>query len=107
MLRNVHKFLRLSNYDFQELSETHDYYSDTKTFGENSQNSMVAYFCHYLSDNYVDLSDLYVDSSVIYVDLSDHYVDFSDNDVDLSDLYVDLSDTMSTSQIIVLLSVWH
>ena len=25
--------------------------------------SMVAYFCHYLSDNYVDLSDLYVDLS--------------------------------------------
>ena len=36
---------------------------------------MVAYFCHHLSDNYVDLSDLYVDLSVIYVDLSDHYVD--------------------------------
>ena len=32
--------------------------------------SMVAYFCHHLSDNYVDLSDLYVDLSVIYVDLS-------------------------------------
>ena len=30
---------------------------------------MVAYFCHHLSDNYVDLSDLYVDMSVIYVDL--------------------------------------
>ena len=28
---------------------------------------MVAYFCHHLSDNYVDLSDL-------YVDLSDNYV---------------------------------
>ena len=39
---------------------------------------MVAYFCHYLSDNYVDLSDLYVDLSVIYVDLSDHYVDLSE-----------------------------
>ena len=39
--------------------------------------SLVAYFCHNLSDNYVDLSDL-------YVDLLDHYVD-------LSDLYVDLS----------------
>ena len=39
---------------------------------------MVAYFCHHLSDNYVDLSDLYVDSSVIYVDLSDHYVDLSE-----------------------------
>ena len=47
---------------------------------------MVAYFCHYLLDNYVDLPDLYVDSSVIYVDLSDNDVDFSDNDVDLSDI---------------------
>ena len=28
---------------------------------------MVAYFCHQLSDNYVDLADLYVDLSVIYV----------------------------------------
>ena len=28
---------------------------------------MVAYFCHHLSDNYVDLSDL-------YVDLSDNFV---------------------------------
>ena len=34
--------------------------------------SMVAYFCHHLSDNYVDLSDRDVDLSVIYVDLSDH-----------------------------------
>ena len=33
--------------------------------------TMVAYFCHHLSDNYVDLSD-------IYVDLSDHYVDLSE-----------------------------
>ena len=38
---------------------------------------MVAYFCHHLSDNYVDLSD--------------NHVDLSDNHVDLSDLYVDLS----------------
>ena len=53
---------------------------------------MVAYFCHHLSDNPVDLSDLYVDLSVIYVDLSDLYIDFS---------YI-----MSTCQII-LLSVWH
>ena len=45
---------------------------------------MVAYFCHHLSDNYVDLSDL-------YVVLSDHYVDSSGLYVDLSDLYVDLS----------------
>ena len=40
---------------------------------------MVAYFCHHLSDNYVDLSDLYVDLSAIYVDLSDHYVDMAEN----------------------------
>ena len=40
---------------------------------------MVAYFCHHLLDNYVDLSYLYVDVSVIYyVDLSDHYVDLSE-----------------------------
>ena len=39
---------------------------------------MVAYFCHHLSDNYVDLSDLYVDLSDIYVDLSDLFVDLSD-----------------------------
>ena len=30
-----------------------------------------AYFCHYLSDKYVDLSDLYVDLPVIYLNLSD------------------------------------
>ena len=40
---------------------------------------MVAYFCHHLSDNYVDLSDLYVDLSDHYVDLSENYVDLSDN----------------------------
>ena len=39
--------------------------------------TMVAYFCHHLSDNYVDLSDIYVDLSDIYVDLSDLYVDLS------------------------------
>ena len=39
--------------------------------------SMVAYFCHHLSDLYVDLSDLYVDLSDLYVDLSDLYVDLS------------------------------
>ena len=38
---------------------------------------MVAYFCHQLSDNYVDLSDLYVVLSDLYVDLSDLYVDLS------------------------------
>ena len=48
---------------------------------------MVAYFCHHLSDNYVDLSDLYVDLSVIYADLSVIYVDLSDQYVDLSEKY--------------------
>ena len=38
-------------------------------------NTMVAYFCHHLSDNYVDLSDLYVVLSNLYVVLSDLYVD--------------------------------
>ena len=38
---------------------------------------MVAYFCHHLSDNYVDLSDLYVVLSDLYVDFSDLYVDLS------------------------------
>ena len=38
---------------------------------------MVAYFCHHLSDNYVDLSYLYVVLSDLYVDLSDIYVDLS------------------------------
>ena len=33
----------------------------------------VAYFCHHLSDNFVDLSDLYVDLSDRYVDLSEKY----------------------------------
>ena len=39
---------------------------------------MVAYFCHHLSDNYVDLSDLYVVLSDLYVVLSDHYVYLSE-----------------------------
>ena len=38
--------------------------------------SMVAYFCHHLSDNYVDLLDLYVVLSDLYVGLLDLYVDF-------------------------------
>ena len=29
--------------------------------------TMMAYFCHHLLDNYVDMSDLYDDLSVIYV----------------------------------------
>ena len=47
----------------------------------------MAYFCHYLSDNYVDLSDNYVDLSDLYVDLSVIYVDLSDHYVDLSEKY--------------------
>ena len=38
---------------------------------------MVEYFCHNLSDNYIDLSDLYVIMSDLYVDLSDLHVDLS------------------------------
>ena len=38
---------------------------------------MVAYFCHYLSVNYIDLLDLYVVLSELYVDLSYLYVDLS------------------------------
>ena len=38
---------------------------------------MVAYFCHRLSDLYVDLSYLYVVLSDLYVDLSDLYIDLS------------------------------
>ena len=44
---------------------------------EIGSDSMVAYFCYHLSDNYVDLSDLYVDLSDLIVDLSDLYVDLS------------------------------
>ena len=40
--------------------------------------TIVVYFCHNLSDNYVNLSDLYVDMRVIYVDLSYHDVNLSD-----------------------------
>ena len=32
--------------------------------------TLVAYFCHHLSDNYIDLSDLYVILSDLYVILS-------------------------------------
>ena len=39
---------------------------------------MVAYFCHHLPGNYVDMSDPYVDLSDHHVDLSDHYVDLSE-----------------------------
>ena len=39
--------------------------------------AMVAYFCHHLSDSYVDLSDLHVVLSDLYVDLSDLFVDLS------------------------------
>ena len=56
--------------------------------------SLVAYFCHHLSDNYVDLSDLYVVLLDLYVDLSDLYVVLLDLYVDFSVtcIYVDLSD---------------
>ena len=47
------------------------------SFENGFQKSMVAYFCHHLSDNYVDLSDIYVDLSDLYVDLSDLYADLS------------------------------
>ena len=33
---------------------------------------MVAYFCHHLSDLYVDLPDIYVDLLDLYVDLSEN-----------------------------------
>ena len=39
---------------------------------------MVAYFCHHLSENYVDFSDLNVDLSAINDVLSAHYVDLSE-----------------------------
>ena len=39
---------------------------------------MVAYICHHLPGNYVDMSDPYVDLSDYHVDLSDHYVDLSE-----------------------------
>ena len=42
---------------------------------EHDINSMVAYFCLQLSNNYVVLSDLYVVLSDLYVDLSDLYDD--------------------------------
>ena len=54
--------------------------------------NMVAYSCHHLSDNYVDLSDLYADLSVIDVDLSDNSVYLSDLYVDFWGHFVDLSE---------------
>ena len=41
----------------------------TNQFKEKNKKYMVAYFCHYLSDNYVN-SDLYVVFSDLYADLS-------------------------------------
>ena len=35
---------------------------------------MVAYLCHHLSDNPLDLADLFVVLSDLYVDFIDHYV---------------------------------
>ena len=49
------------------------------SLGEIKNDNMVAYFCHHLSDNYVDLSDNNVDLSDLYDDLSDHYVDLSES----------------------------
>ena len=60
-------------YNGGELSEICDKCLDTKTYRKTSHSSMVAKFCHHMSDNYVDSSDLYVGSSVIYVDLSEKY----------------------------------
>ena len=75
------------NLEFSALSKFQLFALNTKLYLNNcgcEVRNMVAYFCHHLSDNYVDLSDLYVvlsdlyvDLSVIYVDLSDHYVDLS------------------------------
>ena len=60
--------------------------------GHTPAHDMVAYFCHHLSDNYVDLSDNYVDLSDLNVDLSDLYVDLSVIYVVFSDQYLDLSE---------------
>ena len=49
-----------------------------RDYASSEPTGMVAYFCHQLSDIYVDLSNLYVEMSVIYVDMSDHYVDLSE-----------------------------
>ena len=49
--------------------------------------SMVAYFCHHLWDDYVDLSGHYIDLSGQYIDLSGHYIDLSGHYVDLSEKY--------------------
>ena len=38
----------------------------------------ILFFCHHLTDHYVDLSGLYVDLSVISVELLDHNVDLSE-----------------------------
>ena len=62
----VHGFIEIQNFTKQEFVAFIDLFY------------MVAYFCHHLSDNNVDLSDLYVDLSFIYVVLSDQYVDFSE-----------------------------
>ena len=43
----------------------------------SDRKDMEAYFCHHLSNNYVDLSDLYVVLSDLYVDLSEFYFDLS------------------------------
>ena len=40
--------------------------------------TIVAYFCHFLTNNYVDTSDRYDNFSENYVDLSENYVDLSE-----------------------------
>ena len=76
-----HKFIkssRIINVNVMNDSYFGDSAVNFHIFICNSQLvTMVAYFCHHLSDNYVDLSDLYVvlsdlyfDSSVLYVNLS-------------------------------------
>ena len=65
ILQNNGKHCNLSNYIFHT--------SSLKNVLAILFISMVAYFCHHLSDNYVDLSDNYVDLSDHYVDLSEKY----------------------------------
>ena len=57
-------------------------------------NFMVAYFCHQLSDIYVNSSDIYVDSSDIYVNSSNIYVNSSDIYVDLSGKKISISSSL-------------
>ena len=79
------------NLEFSALSKFQLFALNTKLYLNNcgcEVRNMVAYFCHHLSDNYVDLSDLYVVRNMVAYFC--HHL--SDNYVDLSDLYVVLSD---------------